>query len=99
MPELENQIDGVIVCRNTLDHGEYPYKVLDNIGKYAKRGCYLLLWTDLYHTGGHDAGHRNITNDRDAFRDYIVKLGFRIIRGFAKTGRDTINYGCTAIKE
>jgi len=99
IPELENLIDGVIICRNALDHCEYPYKILDNIAKYAKKGCYLLLWTDLYHLTGHNEGHCNITQDKSAFRSYIVNLGFRIVSEYTDKERLTINFGCTAIKE
>lgn len=98
--ELENKIDGAIVCRNALDHCDKPYKILDNISSYAKSGCYLLLWTDLYHKNGVDDGHSNITKSLADFETYLKKLGFEIVRqvGNIRPDESTINYGCLAKK-
>ena len=95
---LNCQIDGAIICRNTLDHCDKPMKVLDNIAAYAKSGCYLLLWTDPWHPGGRDEGHSNITSDRNAFEQHISSLGFEILYSFEDVQRPTVNYGCRARK-
>jgi len=90
--------DGVIVCRNALDHCEKPALILDNISKYAAPGCQLLLWSDLWHLDGHDEGHTNITKDRARFEQDIIVRGFSIIDRYEDTARKTINYGCRAVK-
>ncbi len=97
---LDQSIDGCIICRNTLDHCEDAYRILDNISRYAKPGCRLLLWTDLYHNFGHDEGHHNITKDPKQFEDEIVKRGFRIdyVLPNLRSDGSTINYGCIATK-
>ncbi len=97
---LEGYITGAIVCRNTLDHCKNPLLVLENISRYARPGCYLLLWTDLYHIGGHDEGHRDITRNPGKFARAIEKMGFDIeyICPPHPGGRPTINYGCRARK-
>jgi len=99
IPRLSNKIDGAIVCRNTLDHCENPVGVIQNISEYAKVGCYLLLWSDLYHKKGHDAGHRNITKSKTEFESLITKGGFEIQHKFSAYKRNTVNYGCLAIKK
>jgi len=91
--------DGVIVCRNALDHCENPSLILDNISKYAAFGCHLLLWTDLWHIAGHDEGHTNITKDKVQFEKDITTRGFNIIGRYEDTARKTINYGCRAVKK
>jgi SAM-dependent methyltransferase len=96
---LDQVINGCIICRNTLDHCANPMKVLENISLYAAPGCYLLLWTDLYHIGGHDEGHHDITRDARSFRREIERLGFEIeYVSPAKEDRNTINFGCRARK-
>jgi len=96
--ELRGAIDGAIVCRNTLDHCDNPFLVLSNIAAYAKPGCQLLLWTDLWHPSGHDAGHRNIIREKKAFEQQLNALGFDILYSFEDRERPTINYGCRAKK-
>ena len=96
--ELAHTIDGAIICRNTLDHCEEPMSVLQSISDYAAPGCVLLLWTDLWHPEGQDAGHRNITNDSASFERVVSTLGFDILRAFADHDRATTNYGCCATK-
>ena len=98
--ELVGAIDGAIMCRNTLDHCADPMRVLENIAAYAKPGCYLLLWTDLWHLHGHDEGHRNITTDKEGFKKSIRDLGFEILYSFDGVRQDgsTIEYGCRARK-
>ena len=98
--ELSSAIDGAIICRNALDHSEDPLLILENIATYAKSGCYLLLWTDLWHLKGHDEGHRNITKDRQAFEKKVTDLGFEIKHSFYDVRGDgsTIEYGCCARK-
>lgn len=96
--ELVGMIDGAVICRNTLDHCENPMSVLENIAAYCRPGCYLLLWTDLWHPGGHGEGHRNITKQKDTFQRSINDLGFEILYSFEDVDRPTINYGCRARK-
>jgi hypothetical protein len=96
--DLDNTIDGAIVCRNALDHCEQPYTILNNISKYATKGCQLLLWTDLYHPEGHDEGHTNITDSKKEFIRNIKTLGFTIHQEFSDTTRPTLNYGCIGSK-
>ena len=75
-------------------------QVLENIARYAAPGCYLLLWTDLYHPGGHDEGHRDITRDPAKFTRKLCELGFTIEYATPKKdGRNTIHYGCRARKD
>jgi hypothetical protein len=98
--ELNGKIDGAVYCRNCLDHCAEPYLVLSNLASYAAPGSALLLWTDLFHLDGPDAGHSNITPDRIGFRRLIENLGFTIIRETPEAlGRNTINFGCFAIKQ
>ena len=99
IPRLHNKINGAIVCRNVLDHCENPIKVIENMAKYAKNGCYLLLWSDIYHKKGHDEGHTNITKSKAKFENLIKKGDFKIQSKFSLGKRDTINYGCVAIKK
>lgn len=100
IPELSSAIDGAVICRNMLGHSERPMLVLENIAAYAKPGCYLLLWTDLWHLKGHNEGHRNITKDRKGFERKIKDLGFEILYSFngARQDGSTIDYGCRARK-
>lgn len=99
IPELVGQIDGVIVCRNALDHVEDPIEVLNNIARYAAPGCKLLLWNDLYHVNGVDEGHRNICRSKNLFRLMITNRGFIIeYETPAFRNGETIEFGCVAIK-
>ena len=100
-PSLEDSITGFIITRNALDHCEDPWKILENISRYACSGCKLLLWTDLWHLKdalGNE--HRNITKDVDGFEKRIKDFGFRINRTFSDVRPDkpTIEYGCVATK-
>ncbi len=99
IPHLGNTIDGTIVCRNILDHCENPNKVIENMAKYAKNGCYLLLWSDIYHKKGHNEGHTNITKSKVMFENIIKKNDFEIQYKFSLGKSDNINYGCVAIKK
>ena len=97
--DLNGKVDGAVYCRNCLDHCAEPYLVLSNLASYAAPGSALLLWTDLFHIHGPDAGHSNITKDRDGFRRLVENLGFMIVREVPEAmGRDTINFGCFAVK-
>jgi len=98
LEELNGQIDGAIICRNALDHCESPFRVLDNIAAYARPGCQLLLWSDLWHLGSRDEGHSNITSDRNVFEQHISSLGFEILNSLEDVRRPTVNYGCRARK-
>jgi hypothetical protein len=98
--DLVGKINGVIVCRNCLDHCREPYLILANISAYAATGCALMLWTDLYHLDGHDHGHTDITCDRDGFRRVVEAMGFKIIREVpVLLDRPTVQFGCFAIKK
>ena len=95
--DLIGAVNGAIICRNTLDHCADPMKVLENITAYARPGCYLLLWTDLHHIGGHDEGHQDITRDKAKFISQLKKMGWDIEYTTPdKPGRNTIHYGCRA---
>ncbi len=97
--DLNGKIDGAVYCRNCLDHCAEPYLVLSNLARYAAPGSALLLWTDLFHLDGPDAGHSNITKDKNGFRRLIENLGFKIIRESPEAlGRPTVNFGCFAVK-
>lgn len=100
IPSLENSVDGFILCVNTLDHCENPWLVLRNIGKYAAKGCKLLLWTDIWHLSGLNKEHRNITKDKKAFTKGLEQLGFGIDRLLADIRNDSsvIEFGCIATK-
>lgn len=97
---LIGSIDGVIVCQNAIDHCEDPLAVLSNIAAYAAPGCYLLLWTDIWHLDGVDAGHRNITRSSAAI-DYLLRgAGFDVVRRSDQIRQDGkyIEYGVLARK-
>ncbi len=100
LPELEGKVDGFIFSRNALDHLEDPLLVIENISRYSKPGCYLLLWTDLWHLRGIDAGHRNISKSISSFRNLLIGSGFKIEKELKKIRHDrsTIEYGCRAVK-
>jgi len=99
LQNLIEQIDRAIISRNCLDHCDSPWKVLENLSLYAKTGCYLLLWTDLWHLHGSDEGHRNITKNRNEFADMIRKMGWKILREVnIRNDGSTIEYGCVARK-
>jgi hypothetical protein len=99
IPSLRGAVEGAIVCRNALDHTSEPYLILSNIASYASPGCRLLLWTDLHHVGARDAGHSDITKDRDGFARLIENIGFDIeTETPAYDGRGTIEFGCVATK-
>jgi len=99
IPSLRGAVEGAIVCRNALDHTSEPYLILSNIASYASPGCRLLLWTDLHHVGARDAGHSDITKDREGFARLIENIGFDIeTETPTDDGRGTIEFGCVAIK-
>jgi hypothetical protein len=99
LPELVGRINGVIVCRNTLDHVDDPLEVMNNIARYAAPGCKLLLWSDLYHLNGHDEVHRNVCRSRNLFKAIINNRGFVIEyeTPMFRNG-ETMEYGCVAHK-
>lgn len=97
---LVGTVEGVIVCQNAIDHCEDPLAVLSNIGAYAASGCYLLLWTDIWHLDGVDAGHRNITRSSTAI-DYLLRgAGFDVVRRSDRIRQDGkyVEYGVLARK-
>jgi hypothetical protein len=77
---LVGRVDGAIICRNALDHCDDPLKILDVMSGYAASGCYLLLWTDIWHIGGAPIGHRNITRSVDVMDKLLDGLGFDIVQ-------------------
>lgn len=97
IPELIGKIDGFIVCRNCLDHTQDWRNVLENISKYASKGCYFMFWSDLYHVNGADSGHFNITDNVDEFKNILKGYGFDIIREY-RANRGDIDFGCFAKK-
>lgn len=101
IPKLRGAIDGAIICRNALDHMEDPLGVLNAISEYAAPGCYLLFWTDIWHNGGTDIGHRNITRSIDVMPKIITGLGFEIQKTCTDVRSDdaAIEYGCVALKK
>jgi hypothetical protein len=100
IPELRGAIDGSIICRNALDHTEDPFGVLAAISQYAAPGCYLLLWTDIWHSRGPTIGHRNITRSHAAMDALLMGLGFDIIQNGAsiRAPGEFVEYGRLARK-
>jgi hypothetical protein len=99
IPEYESRFDGVIHCRNMLDHTpNWPF-VLSNISAYAAPGCHLLFWTDIDHHGIADAGHFDICSDAVQLKRLIQRLGFDIERDFEASDRPEANWGCVAVKQ
>lgn len=74
--DLVGNVDGLIICRNTLDHAEDPLSILYNISLYARSGCYFLFWSDLWHGVEPDPGHKNITKSIYAIEALVNGLGF-----------------------
>ncbi len=96
--KYRSKVNGCIICQNTLDHTDDPLLILNVISDYATDGCYLLLWTDIWHLAGLDRCHRNITKSRTAMKKILNGFGFEIIR-IAKSIRDPnkyVEYGCIA---
>lgn len=97
-PKLVGLIDAAIYCRNCIDHSPYWPFILANISKYAQRGCYLLLWSDIYHGESVDDGHFNIVQDSLLMRNLIEALGFSVDYEFSKPERGGKKWGCVATK-
>lgn len=100
VPGLVGRVDGAVICQNALDHTEDPFAVLNVIADYAAPGCYLLLWSDLWHAGGGDIGHRNITRCAAIMPRLLSGLGFDIVkpgRQVRDAGAD-LEFGCIARK-
>jgi hypothetical protein len=97
---LRGAVDGCIVSRNALDHMEDPLATLEAIGAYAAPGCYLLLWSDIWHLDGGDVGHRNITRSPSVLDRTLDGLGFAIVQngGDIRAGGGYIEYGRLARK-
>ena len=98
--DLAGAVDGCIVCQNTLDHCRRPLKVLKNLARYAAPGCFFLLWTDIWHPGGLDTGHRNITKSEGVMDDFLQRLGFEIVKKGRKIRgpKEYVEYGRIAVK-
>lgn len=99
--ELVGQVDGFIVCQNTLDHCEDPLAILDNISSYACPGAYLLFSSDLWHLRGTDEGHRNITRSVPLMDRLLQAMGFEILVSDIKfrNSPDYLEYGRVARKK
>ena len=96
---LRGAVDGCIVSRNALDHMEDPLAALEAIAQYAAPGCYLLLWTDIWHPEGGDVGHRNITRSPSVLDKMLDGLGFDVVQNGADIrGGECIEYGRLARK-
>ena len=95
---LVNRIDGVIYCRNCIDHSPLWPFILANISKYATKGCYLMIWNDLDHNGSADEGHYDITTETKYFKNLIEALGFEILNEYTDKDRVGVNVGYLAIK-
>jgi hypothetical protein len=98
--ELRGAIDGSIICRNALDHTEDPMSVLAAVSQYAAPGCYLLLWTDIWHLRGLTIGHRNITRSAAAMDALLAGLGFDVVQTGAsiRSADQFVEYGRLARK-
>lgn len=101
LPQYVGQIDGAIISRNALDHCNDPIAVLANMADYAASRCFLLLWTDIWHTDGLDEGHRNITRSAAAMAALLDGLGFNVIQPTSSVRHGDpsyIEYGVVARK-
>ncbi len=98
--DLSSAVDGCIVCQNALDHCEDSFSVLENIGKYAAPGCFLLIWTDIWRLAKQDKGHRNITRSEAAMDSFLAGLGFTALKQANKIRNPDIfiEYGRIAVK-
>jgi len=77
--ELMGAIDGVILCCNAIDHAEDPLMILEVMSDYAAKGCYLIFWSDIWHTDGGNVGHRSITRSKNIIRKLFEGLGWEWI--------------------
>jgi 2-polyprenyl-3-methyl-5-hydroxy-6-metoxy-1,4-benzoquinol methylase len=95
------KITGYILSRNMLDHAEDPLAILDNISEYAHSGCYLLLWTDIWHIAPTSSAHRSITRSVSGMDKTLKGCGFRKISAhpLIRNPKDAIEYGGVFIKE
>jgi hypothetical protein len=98
VPELDGKIDGIVYCRNMLDHTPKWPIVLANMSRYAAPGCMLLLWTDYNHHGAADEGHYEICEQAADLKRLVEQLGVEILREHADTERFEANWGCVAKK-
>jgi SAM-dependent methyltransferase len=97
--ELDNKVDGCIVSTNALDHSDDPLKILENISRYATKGCRFLFWATLYYPHGHNEGHRNIVKTEEEFEKILENLGFVIESRVPKAiilDLENVVYGCVA---
>jgi hypothetical protein len=100
IPELRNQIDGLIYVRNCIDHTPNWVFILSNISSYAKSGCTLMIWNDIDHFAAAqlDPGHYNITPSKLDFVRLLENLGFSIEWQFDFHDRMSTNVGIVATK-
>jgi len=99
--DLDNKIDGCIVSTNALDHAEDPLKILQNISKYAKKGCRFIFWSTLYYPHGYNEGHRNIVKTKEEFERILEDLGFiieTVVPRECLPNDGNLIYGCIAVK-
>jgi hypothetical protein len=99
--ELVDNVDGYIICRNTIDHSEDPFSILNVISKYAKKGCYFLFWCDIWHINGGDTGHHCITHSNEVMDNFLNALGFEkiITMNSIRDSKQFIDYGGVFIKK
>lgn len=100
IPALFGKVDGCIICQNALDHCEDPLAIVSTLSEYAAPGCYFLLWTDIWHLAGLDAGHRNIIRSIKAMDSLLNGLGFEILQNGAdiRKADEYVEYGRIARK-
>jgi SAM-dependent methyltransferase len=98
---LVGAVDGLIVCRNCIDHCEDSLTILLNISRYARPGCWFLFWSDLWNLRGHDEGHRNITQSPDVIEALVAGLGFEILQlgRPIRNPKELVEWGCVARKK
>ena len=97
IPDLVGAVDGVVVCRNCIDHSPEWIFILNNIATYTAHGAFLLFWSDLFHNE-RESGHYNLTRDVEGFKRLLSNLGFDFLHEFSYEDRNTLNFGCLARK-
>jgi len=96
--DLICKIDGALLIRNCLDHSpNWPF-ILSNASDYMASGAYLLLWNDLMHGPGYEAGHYDITNDIGKFKRLVTNLKFNLVLEYSSPSNPNLNWGCLARK-
>lgn len=86
-----NYVDGCIICRNILDHSQDWRTIVKNIGMYARKDSYLLIWSDLKHDPG-VVGHFDIADSKQILLDEITDNKFSFIKETTIKSLD-LNFG------